>query len=342
MRNALAVVLISGLMVSSARADIKVVRSVDTETGAGFGSSQREMTLWISGDKHREEQKPLGKPSMLEKMAGVGRPVITRLDKKLRWTLNAPKKTYQEQPLVVPVPESKKEEVASPEESTHEEKPTMKITKAEFKVAPLNQKKTIGVYACEGYQLRTLLETENLGTHERSEMKMITILWTTPESGAVAQLKKEEEAYAKAHLNAIGITDSARTDLQAIGGAMIAALAGSGEKELSKAMSGMPAEMKKIKGYPILTRVEWYSKEDAATAEGSDEAAGDAEIPADVSSALGNFAAGFAKKKMEAKKPAPSAEGRLMLALTTEIQSIETTALPADTFEVPAGFKKTK
>ncbi len=343
MRNGLIAGLILSVFVMPALADVKVVRSMETQAGfGGMGNSQRELMIWISGDKHREEQKNPIKPTMLEKMSGVGRPVITRLDKKLRWTLNAPKMNYTEQPLVLPVTESAKEEPsASSNESGEEEKPTMKITKAEFKVTPLSQKKTIGSFACEGYQLKMLLETEDLESHERSEMKMISTIWATPETGVLAQLKKEEEAYGKAYLKAIGVSDAAKADLRAIGGTMLTALAGSGEKELSKALSGMPTEMKKIKGYPVSTRVEWYGK-DEAVAGGKEEASEEVEIPTDVSSALGQFATGLAKKKMEAKKPAPSVEGRLVLAMTTEVKSVDTSAIPADTFEVPAGFKKTK
>src|SRR5688572_26130187 len=91
-------ILIS-LLAAPAGAQITVVRSVETDGFGGFGGSKKQIITQISDDKHREEMKSEGKPSMWEKMAGVGQPVITRLDKKLRWTLNHPKKRYQEVPL---------------------------------------------------------------------------------------------------------------------------------------------------------------------------------------------------------------------------------------------------
>jgi hypothetical protein len=323
-------------------ADIMVVRSVETEGLGGMGGAPKQSTVWIAGNKHREEQKGSAKPSMLERMAGVGRPVITRLDKKVRWTLNDPKKTYEEMPLAAP--QTEVEEMASEPGASGpgDERSTTRISKAEFKVNPLGKKKTIGAYTCDGYQVRALLEMEDLETRQKSEMRLITYLWTAPETGAVAQLKKEEEAYARAYAKAIGFSDAAQAGMKMLGTAMMAGLAGAGENELSSALAGMPSELKKVQGYPILTRVEWYGKDDAAAQDEGGEVDGldSAEIPTDVSDALGAFASGFAKKKMATQKPAPTEDGRLMLAMTTEIKSIATAPIPGPVFEVPAGFKQ--
>ncbi len=334
--------LLATQVASFAHADVKVVRSVQTDSAMGFGGGPKQMIQWTAADRQREEQNSEGKPSLLERLAGVGKPVITRLDKKVRWTINPPKKTYEEMSLVAPktADEDSKSDADKNESSGREEKPTTKVTKAEFKVTPLNQKKRIGSFECEGYVMRTVLEMEDLESHERSEMKMITTLWNTPDVGAVVQLKRQEEAYAKAYWQTMGLDASAQASMKMLGTAMFASMAGANEGELSKALKGMPAELKKLKGYPISTRVEWYGKDEEHAAQEVEQET--TEIPTDVSDALGSFAAGFAKKKMEAKKPAATAEGQLMFAMTTTIQSIETNKIAADVFEVPSGYKAVK
>lgn len=60
--------------------------------------------------------------------------------------------------------------------------------------------------------------------------------------------------------------------------------------------------------------------------------------PEDVLSGLGSFVSKTAKQKL-AGGSAPKADAPFFSS-TTEIRSISTDALPAATFEVPAGFRK--
>lgn len=324
-----------------ANADVMVKRTATTEGMGMFGGTPKEMTRWLKADRDRNEVKSEGKPSMFERMSGAGRPVITRLDKKVIWTLDIPKKRYAERSLIVPTSKNEDDSDSSGESPAEKnEKPTTRISKAEFKVTALGKKKSIGAFACEAYELRALLEMEDLKTHEKSEMNMVTELWTTPETGAVAQLKKEEQAYTKAHLDAMGLTEDIRANLNLLGGSMFAMLAGSGEKELSKAVAGMPAELKIVKGYPISTRIEWYGKAPGGEETAAEAPEESAELPTDVAGALGSIMGDMAKKKLAAKKPAVTKDGRIIFAMTTVITGISTANIPADTFEIPTGFKK--
>jgi hypothetical protein len=343
MLSRLKIWVLVGFIAMPATAAVRVVRTVDNEGMAGMGASKKQSITWIAGDKHREEMASEGKPSMLERMAGVGKPVITRLDKQVVWTLNVPKKRYEERPLVTPQAEStsSKDDSESSGDSKPE-KPTTRISKAEFKVTPLGQKKTFGAFVCDGYQLKALIEMEDLETKKKTEMRLVNTLWNAPETGVVAQLKKEETDYAKAYAKALGLTDSAQKDLATLGTTIIAAMAGAGEKELSGALAKMPAELKKIKGYPIHTRVEWYgSGNDREETEAAAESDGEEPIPTSLSGALGGLAKGLAKKKIEEKraKPVENENGRLMMAMSSEITAISTD-VPGDVFEIPAGFKK--
>lgn len=330
------------LLVVPGWADITVVRGIQTDGFMGMGGGLKEATTWTAGDKQREEKKGSAKPSMIEKMAGIDKPEITRLDKKVRWTLDVPGKSYSEMSLIPPkTAESDPTGKEKEDSKSPEEKPTVKVTKAEFSVQALNQKKAISGFSCEGYEMRAEIETENLETKERSGMKMITTLWTTAETGAVAALKKEEEAYAKAWREMIGMDASSMETLKTLGASMVAGMAGAGEKDLAKALAKAPAEMKKVKGYPISTRVEWFGSGESAPAQNDAANVDDAALDSmkSMGGMFGDMAANLAKKKADqksGKKTGPSP----MFAMTTEVKSISTASLPASTFEIPAGFKK--
>jgi len=332
-------------LVAPLQADVTVVRSIQTDGFMGMGGGTKESTTWIAANKQREEKKGSEKPSMMEKMAGLDRPEITRLDKKVRWTLNVPKKAYEEMSLIPPKVEESKEDSSGrdSDSSGKEEKPTMRVTKAEFTVKPLGQKKSISGFPCDGYEMRAELETEDLETKERSGMKMLTTLWTTPETGAVAALKKEEEAYAKAWREMIGYDAASQQSMAMLGTAMVASMAGAGEKDLAKALSKAPEEMKKIKGYPIVTKVEWFGSDNGQDrGSNMDEAISDESIESmkGLGGMFGDMAANLAKQKAQKKASGGKGGPTPMFAMTTEIKSISAAAVPASTFEIPAGFKK--
>jgi len=251
-------ILIFGMLSASASADIMVSREVKFDGIQGMGASTKTTQTWFSGNRQREQDIADKKAtSFLAKLASNDKVRITRLDKKVMWIVDDPKKRYQEVSLTTTPTESKSE--SDPTDGSDPEKPgkpTSRVSKAEFKVVAGGQKKTINGYPCQDYTLTALIEIEDLESHEKSGLKMITTLWTTPETGPIAKLQQEETAYAKAWAQAIGGAAHS-SDMQVMGSAMMAGLMGTGEKELSKALAGMPAEMKKVKGYPILTRVEW-------------------------------------------------------------------------------------
>src|SRR5688572_29417976 len=108
-----------------------------------MGASTKETRTSIAGAKHREEERT-DKSTFLSKLATQeDRVTITRLDKQLTWILNLARKTSQEIPLL---PATATEPAPSADESesaSSDEKPTTRVTKAEFKVEPGKNKKVI-------------------------------------------------------------------------------------------------------------------------------------------------------------------------------------------------------
>jgi len=268
MRHFARTFLLSSILSLPLAADVLVVREIKTDGIQGFGGSTKVTQTWISGAKQREQDVVDKKnTSFLAKMAINDQVQITRYDKKVLWVVDDKRKRYTEISLVSPESEAASESEPTSSDSEQPEKPTSRVSKAEFKVQAGGNKKTINGFPCQDFTITSLLEIEDLETREKSGMKMTTHLWTTPETGAVAKLQQAETGLAKARAQAYGMTDSP-IDMKVMGGAMLAALLGSGEKELSKALSGMSAEMKKVKGYPIVTRTEWSGSDSAGMAMG--------------------------------------------------------------------------
>ncbi len=190
-----------------------------------------------------------------------------------------------------------------------------------------------------------LLEIEDLKTHEKGQTRMVSTLWTTPDTAALKQLRQEQLAFAQAYMKKMDIPLSPQ-DAGRFGAQMAAALMGAGQDELSKTLARVPQEMKKISGYPIVTKVDWYIEQAAAARAKQDTStAAEPDAPVDVTSvggALTGLASNWAKKKTAQKidEHHKSREGKPLISITTEIESVATDKISETEFTVPAGFKK--
>jgi hypothetical protein len=349
MRNqALAIVCSMASIAAVSQADVTVVTQVTSGGFHGMGGGKSLQTEMISGEHSRIEHNA-GKPTGLAKLAGEQHSIVlTLLDKELIEHLNVPKKTYTEQSLKELRELFKDATHNAPDSDTaapqKEQPPTHRITRAEFNVKATGASKTINSYPCREHVLTMLLEIENLQTHEKSETRMVSTLWVTPETAAIQQARKEQSAFAQAYMKKLGMEINPG-QVSEFGTAMAAALTGAGNDELAKVLKRVPAEMKKIQGYPVVTQIDWYMKDpDAAKQETSTAPEESAEIDTanGLGGALGSFAANMTKKSVNKKiKEREQANAdKPMISITSEVQSVSTHAVPAAQFAVPAGYKK--
>jgi hypothetical protein len=214
-------------------------------------------------------------------------------------------------------------------------KNTVKITKNEFKVEDTGEGSTINNFPVHKYLVHWLMEWEDTETGEKGSSRLETLVWTTPMSGELEKAREEEVRFSKAYLEKIGLSvDQMQQDV--LGTRWLAILDSFSMKkgEAPRDFSKTAGELKKIKGYPIVTDGQYFTTGQKPAGESGEPGE---EKSKDVKGPIG----GLLKKSLK-KKPADSAAGANEPALTfrTEVLEISTPALGTNDFQVPAGYKK--
>jgi hypothetical protein len=258
---------------------------------------------------------------------------ITRLDKGVEWSIDPKKKTYTEIALTTFKPEDT--EKLSREEKS--EKSKVRITKSEFTVKKTGKSEKINGFSCAEYLVSWLLEMENTETKEKTSNVMETSLWTTPETSAIKKLQAEEMVFTKAYMKKIGLKMKPE-EMKQFGMSMLA-MSGASEKELEKGFANFKKEMAKVKGYSIRTVVVWKVEGDKPAAAQKEDASENSE-PTDISNGIGGLLSGIIGERMKSGLKADA--NAPFFSSTVEVKSISASSLPADTFDIPAGYTLTK
>lgn len=337
-----AAVLFVLLGISSVWAD--AVKESFTRFGGFNGSGAYEGTTVVrtQGGKQSEATAVKFTGAILSWAAGASETTtITRVDKGVVWVLDTKKKTYTENPIAAFLSDGQDsgEDMAEDDEAG-EESPRVRVTRNEFKVRKTGASQTINGFACEEYLMTWLMEMEDLDTREKTRNTMDTNLWTTPETAALKKIQAEEAAFSKAYMKKIGM-DFSPEEMKQFGMGVFAMASGASSADLEKGFKGLKKEMAKVKGYPIRTVVNWKVENDSTAAAAKERK--ESPVPSgagDLLGGLGNIVSGaITQKAADSMTPDENAP---FFSSTTEIKAISTDALPAETFEVPAGYKKQK
>jgi hypothetical protein len=250
---------------------------------------------------------------------------IVNLTDLTQTTLDFKKKQYQVEPIK-PLEMNKAAEKPVPGK---EEPSEIKIVKSEFKVEETGESKDINGFPCKRYLVSWIVDWENTRTKQTGENKLLTDVWATPMTDTLREAQEEQMKFSQGYLKAMGI--NADTLEQDITGAswmrMLTALKPT-EPQPKADTAGLAAEMKKIKGYPIIIDGKYF-----VTTQGGPQA----EQPQEESGGglLGKLGKGiFGKKKTEDTTNEPA------LAFYTEVKSVAVASLGAEDFQPPADFKK--
>lgn len=334
------VVLVTLSVATTAGADALIERYSKSDGFAGMGGFEMTSIETTSAAAQRDETKMKftgGFLSAIQKMAGFGDSVrITRIDRDLVWSLDPEKKTYTEAPLTArgererpaPGPRPKKEK---------DEPSDWVVTKNEFKVEKTGGKKVVNGFPCEEYLVTWLVETRNVKTGETGKSLMTNRLWTTPETAEIRAAQAEEQAYAKAYLKKIGLEMSPAESQRYLAG-----LSGLSEPEQQKALAKLAAEMGKVKGYTIVSQLDWTAEGSGAGAESreSGSSRGGGQQP-DLGQVFGKlFGGGKKSSKSETSSGGKAGQERSgsLFNFYTEVRSIRTGGHDPARFEVPAGY----
>ena len=345
---------------SSVWADVTVKRQSSTDGMGGLLKATTTSTESYSGDKMANDSETKMENKVI-KMFGGGKPVrstsITRLDKEVIWNLDHKDKKYSEMTFAEmrALMDSLGSMMSNASDPMAQQKPeidTSEITFAppKFDVKKTGKKETIAGYECD----QAIMTMTTVGTNRKTGETMT--LEVTMDMMLAKNVAGTEE-------------------VNAFGQKMAQAMRISMDQSAGKSMAGMLAmygidaerlaeEAKKLEGFAMKTVMsfgmggEAMAKAQAQTEkekaeqgqpEGEETAKEDEETPTDASGAaakaLGGLFGKKDKKKAEDKsktEEAPVAPPGAMFWMTTTVTGIETGAVGADKFEVPAGYKLEK
>ncbi len=264
---------------------------------------------------------------------------ITRIDRKLKWSLNTEKQEYTECPLKgcskpTKPPAEQEQPAEKPPQEKHEPGCTMRIAHTRFTVKATGRKKTINGFDTDEYQAAWVVKLHDNSARKSTSTVKLDI-WTTPETGAMRDALAMEKRYARAFNGAVADTGK-RGIMPADAARLIAAyLANSMKPGDLKAFLKAGRQMKKVKGYPVSTHLAWNMEGNACAPRETKDKSTNA--PGGTGDLVSGLAGMFAQKK--ADDTMKEAAGEPILSLTFEVKKLGIEQVHDSVFTVPNNYK---
>ena len=201
---------------------------------------------------------------LLNAVAGDRRSAdIVRVDRRVVWTLEPANRLYSECPITgCAQPSQKPAEERKPEQPSKPSEPECPVTVKtnELKVSANGERKTVNGFATERFQIGWTVEIEDR-QGRRNGNKVLLDLWTTPEAGAVKDVQQITENYQRRYASALnsGENPIGKFVPREVLAAMSAMMKNVDPRD-AKTMAAWGAELRKVRGYPILTTMTWNSE----------------------------------------------------------------------------------
>lgn len=266
---------------------------------------------------------------------------IVRLDRKVRWTLNADKAEYTECPLKGCVkPEKappKQEQPAQQPQAKHEPGCTMHIAHTSFTVKATGRKKSINGFDTSEYQVAWVVKLHDPQARVTTSTLNMDI-WTTPMTGTMRNILDIERDFNRGYDSAIAETGKQEmlpTEAARLISTYMATMLKQGDL---KAFLDAGKQMEKIRGRPISTHLDWGLEGNACMpGESSKTKDPSAPTPANAGDLVSGIAGMFAQKKTEdAVKPGAS---QAILSFTVEVKKLAIEPVHDGEFAVPANYR---
>jgi hypothetical protein len=353
LRNLLGIILISGGIAGCATKPATIAadntplnrtavieQQVVSNGIKGFFPFESTDRHYVRANMRRDETTFKGTGTFTSFLVGLRSDTeITRIDRKLHWSLNTEKQEYTECPLkgctkpASPPAEQKQPAGKTPQEK-HEPGCMMRVTHSSFTVKPTGQKKTINGFDTEEYQAAWIVKLRDHSARKSTSTLKLNI-WTTPMTGAMRDALAMEERYARA-FDGTAVDTGKREIMPADAARLISAyLANSMKPGDLKAFLRAGREMNKVKGYPISTHLAWNMEGNAcAPEETKDKSASASGSSGDLLSGLTGM---FAQKK--ADDAMKDAAGEPILSLTFEVKKLGIEQVHDSVFTVPRNYK---
>jgi hypothetical protein len=264
---------------------------------------------------------------------------ITRIDRKLKWSLDTDKQEYTECPLkgcIKPAKPAKQNEAAKQPEAQHESGCTMHIAHTSFTVKATGQKKSINGFDTDEYQVAWVVKLSDKAARTTTSTLNIDV-WTTPISRAMRDALGVEESYARAYSGAVTDTGKPQilpADAAKLISAYLASTLKSGELN---AFLDAGKQMEKIKGYPISTHLAWDMQGNACAPKETADKSTNSSTPTSTGDLVSSLTGMFAEKKTEDAMKQAQAEP--ILSFTFEVKSLKIEPVHDSVFTVPKNYK---
>ncbi|HXO19337.1 MAG TPA: hypothetical protein VOA87_05345 [Thermoanaerobaculia bacterium] len=248
-------------LLASSAAHAEAVKVVKHTRVPVVGSNiDSDSTEWITPEMKREDDKASVQGGLLgavAKMSRANRPhiTITRLDKGVVWRLDPQAKTYTETPIAsFEEQRQKMEQRQSPKRQ--EQKSTLRVVDAGFKVKATGEEKTLHDWKCKQYLIDGFVEFEDTESHDRSRWTFHNEQWNTPETAAFKRYRETEAAFGRNYMAKLGVdTKGGAPSGEMLSGLMKAT--GMTSEQLAKAGASLRTEMAKVTGVSVATDFSW-------------------------------------------------------------------------------------
>ena len=343
-RAALTAVLGLVLVLASAgaRADVRILSVTNFGGFAGMGASNITDNSYLRGHDKRVESNIQFTGSILGTLQkwkhgdkGSNGITIYRLNENRKYILDADSKTYRVEPIYTPPqPSGETASSGAQENSGGQQDKDVRIVKNEFKVKDTGKSQVFNGFQAHEYLVTWDLETENTKTHERSRSLMTTDLWNCDDA-RFETARKDQAVYNAAYSQLMHIPMPSDMAKQ-YGFVQLSYLT-------SKHIRPFMEKLGKLKGFPVVTDVQWQAG-CIANCSGDEQTKSGDQKSSDSSAALGSLLGGLLSKRVAQNSQSEgqqSGDGlRTIFHSHTEVKSIDIGSLPATLFEVPAGYTK--
>ena len=341
-------VAIASVLCSAASADVTIEERMSV-SGAGMmkmmNMSGRTVTT-IAGDRARTDSDLRFESGMMRTLArGAGQgSEIVRLDQDTMYSLDTKKKTYTETTFAERRAEMQKAMEQMEKSQASQQQATSGVDESECEWSEpkadvtRGEKGTVGGYAAEHVTITATQSCANKKTGEVCDFGLVLDQWVAPDFEASA----EAQAYYTAYAEKMGFGATASKDFAERAQSMFGRYEGMWSEVADK--------MREVKGHPVKSSFGLgVGGPQCGSAQQTQAAGGPAEPPS-IGGALGGALGGLlGRKKKETAPPAettPASQmpGGLMplMSVSTELVSVNTGSVDAQTFEVPDGYKKAK
>ncbi len=275
---------------------------------------------------------------MIRQFAGDGRTSdIVRIDRGLVWTLDPAKRSYVECPITGCVVESGKPAgddrrgQQRPDQPTAPPEPTcpVRVKTNDLKVEQTGERRTVNGFAAERFTLAWTVEVmDGSGAVSGNWIRMD--LWTTPETGAVRDAKAITDAFERRYVSAVtrGATPVGQYLPPKVNGAM-SALMKNFDANDQRTLARWAAEMRKIRGFPVMTEMNWTAQGEVCVGEGAGKPS-----PQAAAAGIGGMLGGLFGGRRADGSPAP------LVTFSHEVKTLAVRPVADGVFDVPAEYQR--